>query len=163
MASSTSGAARGAGGAGAARPARPPAKKKAQAAKPEAAKPEVAKPDAAKPEAGKAPANEGLTSRVVLRRERVLMVPEGFDAGADEKKMPKELLKLVGAPVIEAWVAVGEFPGGSKQASIEAYAGKPNTPGAKVGAFKAVPASAFRGGRNYERPPEPKVEVRDLD
>lgn len=117
------------------------------------------------------------TRRTVLKRERVLVLPEDTEAAeavvalivaAKAGKTPAaetvaKAKKAVIPPVAEAWIVVGEFEGSSKQNAIEAYAGKPNTPEAKPGAYKAPGATAWAGGRHYERPPAPKVEARDLD
>lgn len=113
-------------------------------------------------------APRGPTRRVVLRRERVIVLPDGVD---DEKLA--EALKVLGvkgkAPdprrtrTVDAWVVVGEFEGHSKQNAIEAHAGKPLTPDAAPGTYKAPTTTAWAGGRHYERPPKPKVEVRDID
>lgn len=104
------------------------------------------------------------TKRVVLRRERVIVVPDHIDIeqtvqhlkAADSKTWGK------GTEAIDAWVVVGEFDGVSKTKAIEAYAGKPGTPDAKPGAYKAPTASAFSGGSIYEAPPAPLVQRREL-
>jgi hypothetical protein len=111
------------------------------------------------------------TKRVVLKRERVLVLPEGVSLNDLDPKVSeavRKLLKLGGGKAnsevhVEAWVVVGEFEGASKNAAIEAHAGKPNTPDAKPGAYKAPGASAWAGGLLYEKPPEPKVERKALD
>lgn len=64
---------------------------------------------------------------------------------------------------VEAWTVLGEFEGASKDKAIEAYAGKPGTPDAKPGAYKAPTASAFAGGALYEAPPQPLVTKTALD
>lgn len=108
--------------------------------------------------------DEKATKRVVLQKQRVLVLPPGLDVQSlVELKDEKELRKLIGAKLTEAWSVVGEFEGASKQAAIEAYAGKPGTPDAKVGTFKAPTASAFAGGRRYEAPPKPLVQAGDID
>lgn len=104
------------------------------------------------------------TRRMVLRRERVLVLPEGVRVeelvGATNER---ELMKLLGLkvgtdPYAEAWIVVGEFEGSGKTQAIEAHAGKAGTPDAKPGVYKAPGVSAWRGGEVYEKPPEPKVE-----
>jgi hypothetical protein len=124
-----------------------------------------------------APAGDGKpeqprkpTKRTVLRRERVLVLPEGIDDAALAEvvkaipKLPeKKLADALKAKPVEAWVVIGEFEGTDKEDAIEAHAGKKNTPDAKPGAYKAPPASGWSGGLLYERPPEPKVEVKALD
>jgi hypothetical protein len=104
------------------------------------------------------------TRRMVLKRERVLVLPEGVDS-VDEKKLREALgvkpsVKIVTTP---AWVECGEQLGASKQHAIEAFAGKPGTPDARPGDYKAVGLSAWKGGRRYVKPPEPKVEAQDID
>lgn len=108
------------------------------------------------------------TQRVVLRRERVLALPDGVRieelvAAKDERAMMKLLgLRVGDDPYGEAWVPVGEFEGASMTKAIEAYAGKPGTPDAIPGAYKAPTVSAWAGGEEYVKPPAPKVERRPL-
>lgn len=118
------------------------------------------KRSAAKRKPAAAPAEDRTTKRMVLARAEAIIIPEGIDP----EKL-KEALRLIGGRSVPktVWWEVGEFEGSSKQNALEAYAGKPNTPEAKPGAYKAPGASAWAGGRLYEKPPEPKVEVRDLD
>jgi hypothetical protein len=116
------------------------------------------------------------TKRVVLRRHRAILLPDSMTdehAVAAEAKVAeviedesvelapgdREQLRVVG----EAWVVIGHFEGKTKTNAIEAHAGKPNTPDAKPGAYKAPGVSAWSGGELYERPPEPKVERKALD
>lgn len=103
------------------------------------------------------------TKRVVLRRERVFVIPdaatqEQIDAAVKAAKDAKLTLhnRL-------AWVEVGEFEGKSKTQAIEAHAGKPGTPDAKPGAYKAPGVSAWNGGALYEAPPQPLVQRKPLD
>jgi hypothetical protein len=111
------------------------------------------------------------TRRVVLKRERVLVLPDGVTLADIDPKDAEAIRRLLGikggrANVqahVEAWVVVGEFAGASKTKAIEAHAGKPGTPDAKPGAYKAPTWSAWSGGELYEKPPEPKVERRSLD
>jgi hypothetical protein len=112
-------------------------------------------------------AERAATRRVVLRRERVLVLPAEltdeqlgavFKAAGDAAKAAKVKVPQLG----EAWTVVGEFEG-DKRKAIEAHAGVPNTPDAKPGTYKAPSVSAFAGGRHYERPPAPKVEASDID
>lgn len=109
------------------------------------------------------------TRRMVLKRERVLMLPDGVRieelvAAKDEKAMMKLLGKPVGQdPYAEAWLPVGEFEGASKTTAIAAYAGEPGTPDAKPGVYRAPSVSAWRGGTVYEAPPAPLVERRPLE
>lgn len=109
------------------------------------------------------------TKRIVLRRERVLVLPDGVRveelvAAKDERELMKLLGKKVGTdPYAEGWVVVGEFEGQTKDKAIEAHAGKPGTPDAKVGAYKAPGVAAWAGGALYEAPPAPLVEKKALD
>lgn len=105
--------------------------------------------------------NGRVTKRVVMRRERVLMLPENFDEAADKTKEAMKLLGVKG--VDEAWMVVGEFEGSSKNQAIVAHAGKPNTPEAIPGTYKAPSVTAWAGGRRYVKPPLPKVEAEDID
>lgn len=43
--------------------------------------------------------------------------------------------------------------------AIVEVAGKPNTPDAKPGRWKALPLARWKGTANYDRPPEPLVGV----
>lgn len=111
--------------------------------------------------------NEGRdTERVIVKRERALVLPEEI---TDEqiKALQSEIRKADKSPgsglLVEAWHEVARTTGSSKRTAIEAYAGKPGTPDAKPGVFKAPSASAWNGGEVYDRPPEPKVERRALE
>lgn len=101
------------------------------------------------------------TERVILKRERVLVLPDGVEPGALD-----ELLKAVRkhGRIVEAqaWVEVAQTSGGKRKA-IEAHAGVAGTPSAKPGLYKAPTLTAWKGGREYERPPEPLVQARDID
>jgi hypothetical protein len=144
---------------------RKPAAKKRPARKPPAtaaAKRAAVKPPAAPPAAP--PADErGATKRVVVKRERVLVIPEGVEA-VDEKKLREAFAVGPRVPLVmtEAWVVCGEFEG-DKRDAIKVYAGEPGSPDAKPGTYRAPSASAWRGGRHYERPERPKVEAKDID
>lgn len=105
------------------------------------------------------------TKRLVLKREHVLVLPDGLDNGVVKaaQEVIRKADKSAGSGLATtAWVEVGEFAG-SKTTAIEAHAGKANTPDAKPGAYKAPSVSAMRGGLLYEKPPEPKVERKALD
>jgi hypothetical protein len=116
------------------------------------------------------------TERVVLKRERVLILPdrdamsEAAQAEFDKAvKAAQDAIRKVVRPdpraaaqLTEAWVEVARATGDKRQA-IEAYAGEPDTPTAKPGVYKAPPVRGFAGGRQYDRPPEPKVEAKDID
>lgn len=110
------------------------------------------------------------TQRIVLKRERVIVIPDGvseerlaevlagFDFGP-EKGIKKALSTAPG----DAWVVVGEFTGASKTRAIEVHAGKPGTFDAKPGAYKAPTKTAWSGGEEYDKPPKPKVERKPLE
>lgn len=112
------------------------------------------------------------TERVILKRERVLVLPDDVDvaalaSGDGAAKLAQALgLKSGKVPTasvgVDAWVVVAEAVGSPRKA-IEAHAGKPGTPEAKPGVYKAPTASGWKGGRQYEKPELPKVEARDID
>jgi hypothetical protein len=104
------------------------------------------------------------TMRLVLQRRQVLVLPDGVDAEKIAAAAKALGVRVNGSGVdTSAWLPVGEFQGVSQTKAIEAYAGKPGSPDAKVGAFKAVPTSSWRGGELYEAPPAPLVERRALE
>lgn len=103
------------------------------------------------------------TPRVVFKRERVIVIPEGVEKVDADKLheafgVPKSV-KVVTSD--EAWIEVARADGSQDQA-IRAYAGEPNTPDAKPGAYRTMPARSWKGGKVYTKPPEPKVEVEEL-
>lgn len=106
------------------------------------------------------------TQRVVLRREKVLVVPEGVVA--DVVKAAQEVIrkadKSAGSGVAtEAWLVVGEFVGASKEDAIEAHTGPAGAPDTKVGTFKAPTVKAFAGGMRMVAPPKPLVQKEAID
>ena len=106
------------------------------------------------------------TRRMVLKRERVLVLPEGIpnEAVKAAQDVIRKANKAVGSGLSTlAWVEMGEHSGAAKQAAIEAYAGKPNTPDAKPGEYKAPGMTAWKGGRRYVKPPETKIEAEDIE
>lgn len=111
-----------------------------------------------------APATEepAPTKRVVLKRELVLVLPSGTETSAVMEAW-KALGQKGAPPETVAWTVVGQKEAPSKEKAIEAYAGKPNTPDAKVGAFKAVALNAWNGGREYAAPPKPLVEATPIE
>jgi hypothetical protein len=152
------------------RPARkPPATAAAKRAAADAARAAAVKPPAAPP--ADPPADErGATKRVVVKRERVLVLPEGVTVealGGKDAEGIRRVLGIKGGRAhadahVEAWVVCGEFEG-DKRDAIKAFAGEPGSPDAKPGTYRAPSASAWRGGRHYERPERPKVEAKDID
>lgn len=112
----------------------------------------------------RAPAAESVsTKRMVLRRENVLVIPDGLDPKklADIEAAVKKALGAKGKPT-QAWVPLGEFEGSSNTNAIEAYAGKPGTPDAIPGTYKAPSIRSWAGGEVYDKPPLPKVERKPL-
>lgn len=103
------------------------------------------------------------TRRVVLKRERVLVLPDDVP---DELlnaigKLAKDAKRPISTVPEQAWRIVDEQEGTDIQA-IRAYAGQPGTPDAKPGVYKAPPLRSWRGGEELVRPPQPKVESRRL-
>lgn len=102
------------------------------------------------------------TKRIVLKRERVLVVPE--EASSEQVIAAHKALGGDGSPgELAAWREIGEYEGSNKNDAIQAYAGKPNTPDAKVGVFKAPTVSAWAGGKRYRAPDKPLVQAEDID
>lgn len=123
------------------------------------------------PPAGDAPAEpveKRDTKRVVLRRASVVELPDDITeaqldniAGALGLKGGKRAKKLV--PVPGWFVVPGEFEGASKEKSIYAYTGPPGQPDTIVGAFKAVPTTAWKDGVLNAAPPKPLVQSTKLE
>jgi hypothetical protein len=116
-------------------------------------------------ENGKAKAPVEPTARVVLKRERVLVLPPELDGEALGKTLV-DVAKAVGVRAgslkpVDAWVPVAEATG-SKTHAVEAYAGKAGTAEALPGVYKAPNLSSWRGGEVYEAPPQPLVERKPL-
>jgi hypothetical protein len=107
------------------------------------------------------------TRRMVLRQEAVLVVPPGVS-----REKAVEAAKVLGiksgatsgeGPLKMAWLTVGAFDGKTKEEAIEAHAGKPGTPDAKEGAYKAPPLRGWAGGMRLKAPPKPLVEKEAID
>lgn len=109
------------------------------------------------------------TLRVVLKRERVLVLPEGVRVeelvtATDEKAMMKLLGKRIGRdPYAEAWTVVGEFEGASQSKAIRAHTGEPGRSDTKAGDFKAVALKSWRGGERMIAPPQPLFRAEPLE
>jgi hypothetical protein len=110
------------------------------------------------------------TQRVVLRRERVIVLPDSVDAArlaqlldADDYGQEKAIKRALTSLPVDAWIVVGEFTGSSKERAIETHAGKAGTFDAIPGAYKAPTKTAWSGGLVYEKPPKPKVERAALE
>lgn len=112
----------------------------------------------------------GVTKRIVLRRERVIVLPEGVAEEVIARLLgsidfgPEKRLKaaLTKAGPTDGWIVVGEFEGADMTRAIELHAGKPGTPDAIPGVYKAPSVRAWTGGEEYVKPPEPKVERKAL-
>lgn len=113
------------------------------------------------------PVEKKDTRRIVLRRAVVVELPydvtdeqlEAIGAAlAPKKGKPKKATPETGWFVIP-----GEFEGASKEKSIYAYTGPPGLPDTIVGAFKAVPATAWKDGVLNAAPPKPLVQSTRLE
>jgi hypothetical protein len=116
--------------------------------------------------AGKAETPREPTQRVILRCQRVLVLPEDISAEQIETLLNAiKPLKLKGGAlaVEEAWQPVGIHEGQSKEDAIESHAGKPGSPDALEGKFKAPTVRAWAGGARYAAPPKPLVERESID
>jgi hypothetical protein len=119
--------------------------------------------------ASEAAAERETGERVILRRERVIVLPDDVVAGDVDATKLREALGLKSAKVAtadvgrEAWVEVARVTAKDKRSAIRQHAGEPNTPDAKHGAYRAPTVSSWAGGMEYERPPQPKVEAKPLD
>lgn len=113
------------------------------------------------------PAPREPTVRTVLRREQVMVLPDGLpdDVLKAAQDMIRKAVKPPGtaAMVAAAWIVVAEHEGASKEDAIEAHAGKPGTPDAKVGAYKAPTSKAWAGGMRLVAPEKPLVEKEAID
>lgn len=107
--------------------------------------------------------------RVVLKMDRVIVVPEGVDpeklAEVVKLLFPAERRwqKTPEAALTEAWVVVAKIEAPSKQKAIEAYAGKAGTPDAKQGVFRAPSLMAWKDGIELKAPPAPLVQRTSVD
>lgn len=117
--------------------------------------------------AAEAAAERKPTERVILKAEQVLVLPDGFDVAAlkgTQAQAEAALMTLAKGGsktrghVGEAWVEVGRHVASTKTAAIEMHAGKPGTPDAKLGTFRAPTLTAWKDGVRYDAPPLPLVE-----
>jgi hypothetical protein len=99
--------------------------------------------------------------RMVLKRERALILPDDIDVAALLEAVKP--LKVRGGALTEVWVPIGEFPGATMRKAIEAYTGRPNQPDTKVGTWKAVSLTNWRGGVVMVAPPKPLVVAKPLE
>lgn len=107
------------------------------------------------------PEDREPTQRVVIRKETVIVLPE--DITPEKVAAAAKALGIKSGATAEAWCVVGEFAGASKEDAIEAHAGKPGTPDAIPGTYKAPTVRAFAGGARYKAPPKPLVERELID
>lgn len=116
---------------------------------------------------GEEQAERRPTERVVLRQVRAIEIPPGTDpervAAAVEALHPKAKRAERDGSVIDAWQEVARVEGATKTAAVESYAGKPGTPDAKVGTFRAPGLTAWKGAMVYDAPPLPLVERRVIE
>lgn len=107
------------------------------------------------------------TPRLVMKNERVLILPEGVEDVdlaklGDALGLPKaQASRLVVSP--DAWIPVSEQTGSNMRQAIVAYTGPVGEPDTKVGVFKAPPARSWKGGMRLKAPPKPKVEAEAID
>lgn len=100
------------------------------------------------------------TQRMVLRGERVIVLPESVT----DAMVTEALKTLKGkASVEDAWVPVGVHVGDTKDQAIEAHAGRPGTPDAAPGVYKAPTVKAWAGGLRLVAPPRPLIEKETID
>lgn len=102
------------------------------------------------------------TRRVVLKREDVIVLPEGTTVEELLTADKATLQSFLSTHLTKAWVVASEQTG-TKDGAIEAHAGKAGTPDAKPGEYRSVTTRAWSGGLVYERPEAPKVEKRRLE
>src|SRR5438105_5962535 len=100
--------------------------------------------------ASEAVAERETGERVILKRERVIVLPEGIDAEHAEPLL-KQVRETVGnratkAQLTDAWVEVARVTARDKRTAIKQHAGEPNTPDAKPGVYRAPTASSWTGG-----------------
>jgi hypothetical protein len=108
----------------------------------------------------------GVTVRTVMKRERVLVLPEDQDMSAE---LLAEIAKLLGVKpkvlrlLSESWHVIGEFEGAAKREAITAYTGPVGEMDTKIGVWKAPPARGWAGGLRTKAPPRPRVEAEAID
>jgi len=107
-----------------------------------------------------------VTVRTVMKRERVLVLPEDQDMSAE---LLGEIAKVLGVKpkalrlLPESWHVVGEFEGASKREAITAHTGPVGAMDTKIGVWKAPPARGWAGGLKTKAPPRPRVEAEAID
>lgn len=113
----------------------------------------------------------GLTQRVVVKQERVIVVPAGAAAESVEalvkaantgKQIEDEHLKaLRGVKVGEAWVELGPAEG-DKPEAIATYAGEKGSPDAVPGLYRAPTQRSWKDGQLY-KPPVQRVDAETVE
>lgn len=108
------------------------------------------------------------TMRVVLKRERALIVPDDLS----DEQLRAIMEAAVGAVTGKAkrsvrwqaaWIVIGEFEGASQSKAIRAHTGEPGRPDTKAGDFKAPPVKSWRGGERMVAPPQPLFRAEPLE
>lgn len=103
------------------------------------------------------------TERVVLQRVDALVL-DGVSEQSQEAI--RELIKADRKSTFQAaqtWLEVARVAAPSKLAAIEEHAGKPGTPNAKVGVYRAPTLTSWKDGVSYEAPPAPLVQRSAVD
>lgn len=107
------------------------------------------------------------TERVILREERVLLLPG--EITAEQQKAIADVLHDGGKgkpkiPLVTvAWREVARHIASGKIGAIELHAGKPGTPDALEGVYRAPTVTSWKGAIEYVAPPEPLFERRVVD
>lgn len=107
------------------------------------------------------------TERVILKAERVVVLPAGAQpdqiAVAVEALYPKAKRAEREASIADAWLEVARHTAATKSAAVEAHAGKPGTPDAKLGTFRAPTLTAWKDAVVHDAPPLPLVQRSVID
>jgi hypothetical protein len=102
-----------------------------------------------------------------MRAARVIVIPEQIEAeqlaAAVEVLYPKGKRPEREAAVVDAWLEVARVTAPTKVAAIEAHAGKPGTPDARLGVFRAPTLTSWKDAQVYNAPPLPLVERTTVD
>lgn len=108
-----------------------------------------------------------LTRRLVMKRERVIVIPPGVELTAidsvklaESMGLPKSKQSLVRE---DAWLPVAEFDGATMDAAIVQHTGPAGQPDTKAGVFKAPSLRSWAGGVEMVAPPKPLFEKRRID
>jgi hypothetical protein len=101
------------------------------------------------------------TQRIVLKRERAIVLPEDIDEAALLEALKQAKIKAMAAR--DVWVPVGRFKGATMRKAIRQHTGEPNQPDTKVGTWKAISLTNWRGGEVMVAPPKPLVVAKPLE